>query len=58
MFTIGEISDNDDDNGVDCDDDFVKGDTREFGRKLFGHIACPYILPFLSNRRRRHLDNR
>ena len=54
MSTIGEISDDYYDND-DGDDDFVKGDTRAFGRDNVGRIASPYILPYLSNRRRRHL---
>ena len=54
-FTIGDISDDDDD-----DDDFVKGDTRASGRERenVGSIASPYILPYLSNTRRRTLDTR
>jgi len=59
-FTIVEINDDnydDDDDGND--DDFVKGDTRAFGRgEIVGSIASPYILPYLSNRQRRHLDTR
>ena len=54
-FTIGEISDDNDD-----DDDFFKGDTRASGRERenVDSIAVPYILPYLSNRHRRHLDTR
>jgi len=47
-FTIGEISDDDDD----------EGDTRATGRENVGSIASPYILPYLSKRQRRHLDTR
>jgi len=58
MFTIGEISDDNDDDGDDDDDDFVKGDTQASGRERenVGSIASPYILPYLSNCHRRHLD--
>jgi len=55
-FTIGEISDDNDDDVID--DDFVKGDTRVFGWENVVPIASPYILPYLSKRRRRHLDTR
>jgi len=62
-FTIGEISDDiddDDDDDGDDDDDFVKGDKRASGRERenVGSIASPYILPYLSNHHRLHLDNR
>jgi len=56
-FTIGEFSDDNDDDDDDGDDEyFVKGDTRAYGRENVGTIASPYILPYLSNRRRLHLD--
>jgi len=58
LFTIGEISDENDDDDDDGDDDFVKGEKRAFGRENVGPIASPYILPYLYNRRRRHLDTR
>jgi len=57
MSTIGEISDDYYDND-DGDDDFVKGDTRSFGREKVGPIASTYILPYLSKRQRRHLETR
>jgi len=58
-FTIGEFSDDNSDDADDGDDDdFVKGDTRAFGRENVGLKASPYILPYLFNRRRRHLDTR
>jgi len=58
-LTIGEISDDHIDYGEDVDVDFDKGDTRASGRgENVGSKASPYILPYLSNRRRRHLDTR
>jgi len=57
-FIIGEISDDNDDDDDGDDDDFVKRDTRAFGRENVGPIISPYILPYLSKCRRRHLDTR
>jgi len=60
-FTIGELSDDIDDDDVrDDNEDFVKGDTRATGRERenVGSIASPYILPYVSKRHRRRLDTR